>query len=131
MAVLREQHVCIKFCFKFGKTAAETHQMLKQAFGENSLGQTNEFLAKNKMAVVPHPPYSPDLAPCDFFLFPKMKIKLKGQRSDTVEEIQVETQTVLNILTKKNFQDAFLKWQKRWDRCMRSQGDYFEGDGAE
>ncbi|PNF36206.1 hypothetical protein B7P43_G10642, partial [Cryptotermes secundus] len=80
-----------------------------------------EFLAKNKMAVAPHPPYSPDLAPCDFFLFPKMKIKL----------IQAETQTVLNTLTKKNFQDAFEKWQKQWDRCMRSQGDYFEGDGAE
>jgi hypothetical protein len=37
-----------------------------------------EFLTKNKMAVVPHPMYSPDLAPCDFFLLPKMKIKLKG-----------------------------------------------------
>ncbi|PNF41538.1 hypothetical protein B7P43_G12319 [Cryptotermes secundus] len=90
-----------------------------------------EFLAKNKMAVVPHPPYSPDLAPCDFFLFLKMKIKLKGRRFDTAEEIQAETQTVLNTLTKKDFQDAFQKWQKRWDRCMRSQGDYFEGDGAE
>jgi transposase len=83
-----------------------------------------EFLTKNKMAVVPHPPYSPDLAPCDFFLFPKMKIKLKGRRFDTVEEIQAEMQTVLNTRTKKDFQDAFQK-------CMRSQGDYFEGDGAE
>jgi hypothetical protein len=39
------------------------------------------------MAVDPHPPYSPDLAPCDFFLFPKMKLKLKGRRFDTIEEI--------------------------------------------
>jgi hypothetical protein len=36
------------------------------------------------------PPYSPDLAPCDFFLFPKMKLKLKGQRSESTEEFQVE-----------------------------------------
>jgi hypothetical protein len=36
-----------------------------------------EFLAINKMAVVPHPLYSPDLSPRDFFLFPKMKIKFK------------------------------------------------------
>jgi transposase len=50
-----------------------------------------EFLAKNKMAAVPHPLYSPDLAPCDSFLFPKMKIKLKGRRFHTVEEIQAET----------------------------------------
>jgi hypothetical protein len=39
-----------------------------------------QFLAKHKMAVVPHPPCSPDLAPCDFFLFSKMKMKLKGRR---------------------------------------------------
>ncbi|PNF23921.1 hypothetical protein B7P43_G12846 [Cryptotermes secundus] len=90
-----------------------------------------EFLARNKMAVVPHPPYSPDLAPCDFFLFPKMKINLKGRGFDTVEEIQAEMQTVLNTLTKKDFQDAFQKGQKRWDQCMHSQGIYFEGDGAE
>ncbi|PNF30777.1 hypothetical protein B7P43_G06188, partial [Cryptotermes secundus] len=43
MADRREQRVCIKFCFKHGKTAAETHQMLKQAFGENSLGQTQTY----------------------------------------------------------------------------------------
>lgn len=43
MADLREQRVCIKFCFKLGKTAAKTHQMLKQAFGDNSLGQTQTY----------------------------------------------------------------------------------------
>jgi hypothetical protein len=35
MADLREQRVCIKFCFKLGKTAAETHGMLNEAFGDN------------------------------------------------------------------------------------------------
>jgi hypothetical protein len=49
------------------------------------------------MAVIPYPPYSPDLAPCYFFLFPKMKLKLKGRRFDTIEEIQAESQTVLHI----------------------------------
>jgi hypothetical protein len=43
---------------------------------------TQQFLAKNKMAVIPHPPYSPDLVPCNFLLFPKMKLKLKGRRFD-------------------------------------------------
>jgi transposase len=50
------------------------------------------------------PPYSPDLAPCDFFLFPKMKLRLKGRRFDTIEEIQAESQEVLNTLTLQNFQ---------------------------
>jgi hypothetical protein len=49
-----------------------------------------QFLAKHKMAVIPHTPYSPDLAPCIFFLFPKMKLKLKGCQFDTTEEIQAE-----------------------------------------
>jgi hypothetical protein len=39
------------------------------------------------MAVITHPQYSPDLALCDFFLFPKMKLKLKGRQFDTIEEI--------------------------------------------
>jgi hypothetical protein len=48
------------------------------------------------MAVTPHPPHSPDLAPCDFFLFSKMKLNLKGRRFDTTEEIQAESQRVFD-----------------------------------
>jgi hypothetical protein len=48
------------------------------------------------MAVIPHPPYSPLLAPCDFFLFPKMKLKLKGRRFDTTGKMQTESQRVLD-----------------------------------
>jgi transposase len=44
-----------------------------------------EFLAKQETIVVPQPPYSPDLAPADFFLFPKLKSTLKGRRFQTVE----------------------------------------------
>jgi hypothetical protein len=55
------------------------------------------------MAVIPHPLYYPDLAPCDFFLFPKMKLKLKGRRFDTTEDIHAESQRVLDILTEKDF----------------------------
>jgi hypothetical protein len=53
------------------------------------------------MDVTPHPPYSLDLAPCNFFLFPKMKLKLKERRFDTVEEIQGESQKVLGTVTEK------------------------------
>jgi len=49
---------------------------------------TRRFLTDNNMTVVPHPPYSPDPAPNDFFLFPKLKMKLKGRRFQTLEEIQ-------------------------------------------
>ena len=57
------------------------------------------------MTVVPHPPYSPDLAPSDFFLFSKLKIKIKGRRFQT-EEIQAESQAVLNTLNKRTSKNA-------------------------
>jgi len=89
-----------------------------------------EFLTKNNMTTVPHPAYSPDLAPCDFYVFPKMKLQLKGQHFVYIEEIQAESQQVLNMLTPADFNECFRKWQNRWDRCMQAQGDYFEGDGG-
>jgi hypothetical protein len=46
-----------------------------------------EFLAKHSIPVVLHPPYAPDLAPCDFFLFPRLKSTLKGKRFQDVAEI--------------------------------------------
>jgi hypothetical protein len=52
-----------------------------------------------------------DLAPCDFLLFPKLKLKLKGRRFDTIEEIQAESQRVLDTLTEKYFQEAFQKME--------------------
>jgi len=82
------------------------------------------------MTVIPHPPYSPDLAPCDFILFPKLKLRMKGRRFDTIEEIQEELQWVLDTIQKRDFQGCFQAWQKRWDRCIDAKGEYFEGDGG-
>ena len=82
------------------------------------------------MAVIPHPPYSPDLAPYDFFLFPKMKMKLKGRRSDTIEVLQAELQRVLDTVIEKDFQEAFQKWRSWWDWCLHVGGNYFEGDSG-
>jgi hypothetical protein len=76
------------------------------------------------MTVIPNPPYSADLAPCDFFLFPKIKLQLKGRRFDTIEEIQAES------LTEKYLQEAFQRWRRRWDWCLHAGGNYFEGDGG-
>ncbi|XP_008294029.1 histone-lysine N-methyltransferase SETMAR-like isoform X2 [Stegastes partitus] len=93
--------------------------------------ETQELFANTNTIVVPHPPYSPDLSPCDFFLFPKMKFKLKCHHCDTVEEIQHVSQVVLETLKKRDFQRAFQMWQERWERCIAAQGDYFDGDGGQ
>ena len=88
---------------------------------------TREFLAHRGIITLPHPPYSPDLAPCDFFFFPKMKLQLKGRRFDRVEKIQRASQNVLGKLRKQDFQHAFQQWQRRWDRCVAAQGAILKG----
>jgi hypothetical protein len=60
------------------------------------------------MVIVPHPPYSPDLATCDFMLFPQLKMKLKGRRFETVSDIQRELQVILDSI-KENGSTALLK----------------------
>jgi len=75
--------------------------------------RSHQFLAKNKIAVIPYSPYSLHLTPCDFFLFPKLKLKLRGRRLNTIEEIQAESQRVRDTVTEKDFQEAFQKWRRR------------------
>ena len=74
------------------------------------------------------PPYSPDLAPCDFCLFPKLKRPLLGHRFDTIEEIQAESKKVLKAILEIEFNKCFDDWKKCWHKCIISGGDYFEGD---
>jgi hypothetical protein len=93
--------------------------------------KTIEFVTNNNMVIIPHPSYSPDLAPYDLARFPKLKMKLKGGRFETVSDIQRESQAVFDSITENYFHSAFEVWKKRWDRCILSQGDYFEGDGSQ
>jgi hypothetical protein len=79
---------------------------------------------------VPHSPYSPDLAPADFFLFPKLKTSLKGRPFQIIEEIQENATRELRAIIESAFQEAFQQWKKRWERRIASRGDYFNGDSA-
>ena len=88
------------------------------------------YLVKHQTSVVPHPSYSPDLDPADFFLFPKLKITLKGRRFQTIEEIQENAIRELRAIIKTAFQEAFQQWKKRWEQCIASTGGYFEGNSA-
>jgi len=88
----------------------------------------HEFLTKHEMTVVPQLPYSQDLAPADFFLFLKLKSSLKGRRFQTDEEIEENSIRDLHAILQNTFQDAFQNWKKRWEQCIKSGGEYFEGD---
>lgn len=86
-----------------------------------------EFLAEKSITLLEHPPYSPDLAPCDFFLFPKLKSVLKGTHHDDVETVKKATTDELKNIPKEAFQQCMQNWKKRMDKCIRFQGAYFEG----
>ena len=87
-----------------------------------------DHFAKNFTHIVPQPPYPPDLAPCDFWLFNKMKRPLRGHRFDTIEEIQEKSKKVLKAIPKQDFSKCFDEWKIRWHKCIAAEGDYFEGD---
>jgi hypothetical protein len=64
------------------------------------------------MVIIPYPPYSPDLATCDFALFPKLEMKRKG-RFETVSDIQRESQAVLNSIEENDSHGAFKAWKRK------------------
>ena len=84
------------------------------------------YLTKSKTPVVPQPPYSPDLAPCDFFLFPRLKRELKGKHWESVENIQAYVTRFLRGIPVEEFQGAYQAWQNRLRKCIDAGGGYFE-----
>ena len=66
-----------------------------------------DYLTKMGINTVPHPLYSPDLAPCDFWLFPKLKEKLRGCHYETIEEMKKAVMKVIDTLTQEDFHGAF------------------------
>ena len=76
----------------------------------------------------PQPPYSQDLALYDFWLFPKLKKKLRGYRYETIEEMSEAVMKVIDTLTQEDFHEAFQKLLEQYNKCIAARGDYLEGD---
>ena len=74
---------------------------------------------------VPHPPYSPDLVPCDFWLFPK----LRGCRHETIEEMKKAVTKVIDTLTQEDYHGAIQRLLE-WYKCISAGGDYIERDSS-
>ncbi|CAH2096444.1 unnamed protein product [Euphydryas editha] len=87
-----------------------------------------EFFTKNSTNILPQPPYSPDAAPCDFWLFSKLKRPLRGNRFDSIEDIKRESLRSFKAIPEIDFNNCFEEWKKRWQKCIAAGGDYFEGD---
>ena len=102
--------------------SGQWHFHQDNALVHNSILVT-DYLTKMGIKTVPHRPYSPDLAPCDFWLFPK----LRGYRYETIEEMKDAVMKVIDTLTQEDFHGAFQKLLEQYNKCIAAGGDYFEG----
>ena len=76
-------------------------------------------------------PLLADLAPCDFFLFRKCKFVLRGAAFGDVTTIKSETTSLLKGLREEEFQGCFQQWKRRCEKCIVSNGEYFEEDHSD
>ena len=90
-----------------------------------------EFLTKRETKVIAQPPYLPDLAPCDFFLFPKLKYPLRRTCHESIESLKRNSLEELKAIPAEAYKKCMENWINRWDACIGSKGAYFESDNKE
>ena len=85
-----------------------------------------DFVATNGIRVLPHPPYSPDLAPCDFWLFPKLKSDLAGVRYESRSALGSAIHQYRRVIPEEDFTACFREWIRQLRKCVEAEGEYFE-----
>ena len=86
-----------------------------------------EYLKESGLDVLDHPPYSPDLSPCDFWLFPRLKEMLAWHRFEPCCGIGIAVYQCLQHIPKEDYRAAYRKWVDRCKMCVEADGAYFEG----
>ena len=89
--------------------------------------QYREILEKYGWQVSPHSPYSPDMSPTDFDLFPKLKKPLCGKRFRSIEEVYNEVTRVIRRINKEGVLTGIQYLPKRWTALIKHNGGYIEG----
>ena len=85
------------------------------------------LLASERVKVLNHPPYSPDLSPCDFFLFPRLKKMLSGNKYTSKSSLGSAIYQCLQQIPKEDYLSAFRHWVKKLQKCVSVKEEYFEG----
>jgi hypothetical protein len=88
---------------------------------------TQDYLQRHKVIELPHPAYSPDLATCDFFLFPKLKETLSGRRFLSRSSLGSAVFQYLRTIPKQSYKNVFFDWLKLLKLCVQHKGYHFEG----
>jgi len=85
-----------------------------------------EFLARKQVCVLHHLPYSPDLSPCDYFLFPKLKLPLKRRLFEDVQDIQAAVTSSHRAIPQEDVQSSLQSLLDHATRCIDAEWMYFE-----
>ncbi|GFV41733.1 histone-lysine N-methyltransferase SETMAR [Trichonephila clavipes] len=125
---MNEQQINLKLCFKLSRTSKEIYAMLvSQCSRPHTANIVKQFREKKGLLQIGHPPYSPDLNPPDFFIFPRIKLALKRNRFDDIPDIHRNATWPLNSIPNEDFLQSFQDMYSRSQRCIVMGGDYFEG----
>ncbi|KAL4136464.1 hypothetical protein QTP88_008012 [Uroleucon formosanum] len=92
------------------------------------MSNVSRFLTSKNIAVLPQAPYSPDMSPCDFFLFPQTKLVVKGTHFESITDIQNAVTRVLQDIPVEAFQKCYESWKKRWNQYLRSSSNEYVCD---
>ena len=92
----------------------------------NKTTQTKKYFEGQLIKLMDHPAYSPDLSPCDLWLFPKIKEQLRGKNFQDMNELDTAVQEQMEGLRKEDFYQCFEHWFERMNKCISVQGYYFE-----
>jgi len=90
-------------------------------------GAVSEIFEDYGWQVLPHPPYSPDMSPTAFALFPKLKKQLRGKCFRSIEEVSNEVTRVIRRINNKGVLTGIQDLSKRWTAVIKHNGDYIEG----
>lgn len=91
----------------------------------HTASMTTSKLESLGFTILPHPPYSPDLAPSDFYLFSPLKSSLRGKTYDSSDNISADIQSWIDMKQRSFFMNGIRKLPARWKKCIEHNGDYF------
>ena len=97
---------------------------------DNALAHTSQFAMSAAIEcgfeILSHPPYSPDIAPSDFYLFPKLKSQLRCTQYGSNEGAIEAVNEYLGDQENAFYFEGTRKLEQRWAKCMALKGDYIE-----
>ena len=89
-----------------------------------------DAVERNGYNFIPHPAYSPDLAPGDFFLFPNLKKDIRGCHFRSDEEVLTAVEEWVNLKDPDFFSSELMALEHRWFKCIILEGNYIEKEGV-